>query len=212
MKTTELVRILATDAPAARPARPAPRLLAALAAGAAVSAGILALWLGLRPMGPALASASFWMKAGYAAALAGAGALATARLARPGGRVGWALWMAVAAVALLAVMAGRESIAAARGTMLRLWLGDTWDVCPLRILALSLPVLAAVFWMLRGMAPTRPALAGGAAGAAAGAVGAAVYGLYCQETTAAFVVVWYSLGIGAAVALGAILGRRLLRW
>jgi hypothetical protein len=62
------------------------------------------------------------------------------------------------------------------------------------------------------MAPTRLGLAGAAAGLFAGGVGATVYGLYCEETAAAFVVVWYSLGMLACAALGAVVGRRLLRW
>jgi hypothetical protein len=62
------------------------------------------------------------------------------------------------------------------------------------------------------MAPTRLRLAGAAAGLLAGGVAATVYGLHCQEMTAAFVVTWYSLGVAASVAVGALLGPRLLRW
>jgi hypothetical protein len=85
-------------------------------------------------------------------------------------------------------------------------------LCPWRILALSAPIFAVVIWAMRRAAPTRPALAGAAAGVFAGAVGATVYGLFCQEATAAFVVAWYSLGIAACAALGAAVGARLLRW
>jgi len=46
----------------------------------------------------------------------------------------------------------------------------------------------------------------------AGGVGASVYGLHCPEMTAAFVVTWYSLGVAACAAVGALLGPRLLRW
>jgi len=65
---------------------------------------------------------------------------------------------------------------------------------------------------LRQLAPTRLAIAGAAAGLLAGGVGASVYGLYCGETAATFVVIWYTLGIAAGAALGAVIGSRLLRW
>jgi hypothetical protein len=109
-------------------------------------------------------------------------------------------------------MAGHETMRASPGAMPHLWLGDTWRVCPFRILALAAPIFAVVLWAMRRTAPTRPALAGAAAGLLAGAIGATVYGLYCEEASAAFVVAWYSLGIAACAAIGAAVGARLLRW
>ncbi len=213
MRTADLVRLLAGDAPAVRAGPIAPQLLAAALAGAVVSAGLLVAWLGLRPLEAASVSPSFWMKAGYAALLALAGLLTASRLGRPGGRVGLALWLALAAVAWLAMLAMKETMRTPAADMAHLWLGVSWNVCPFRILALAAPVLAGVFLaMMRMTAPTRPALAGAAAGLFAGAVGATVYGLYCQETAAAFVVAWYTLGVGACAALGAAIGARLLRW
>jgi hypothetical protein len=50
------------------------------------------------------------------------------------------------------------------------------------------------------------------AGLAAGATATLVYCLHCPESTASFVVTWYSLGIGLAGLVGAWLGPRLLRW
>ncbi|MFX4982815.1 NrsF family protein, partial [Acinetobacter baumannii] len=34
----------------------------------------------------------------------------------------------------------------------------------------------------------------------------------CAEATALFVISWYTLGIAASAALGALAGPRLLRW
>jgi hypothetical protein len=65
---------------------------------------------------------------------------------------------------------------------------------------------------MRGLAPTRLQLAGAAAGLAAGAAGAWVYAFYCTESAAAFVAVWYSLGIAAVTLAGAVAGRFVLRW
>jgi hypothetical protein len=212
MRTDELIRTLAADAPAA-PLRPlAPRL--------ALAAAIAALaWLAVMipsPYGmPATAAPHgwFWMKNVYSLVLAVAGLAAVTRLARPGGRVGWAAWLLVlAAVAALAMMAMRETMHAKPAEVGPLWLGSTWDVCVPRIILFSVPTFAASFWLVRRMAPTRPTLAGAAAGFFAGAVGAATYGLWCQESAAAFVVLWYSLGIAVCAAIGAVLGRWALRW
>jgi len=38
------------------------------------------------------------------------------------------------------------------------------------------------------------------------------YALVCRELSASFVAVWYSVGIGLAALLGALLGPRALRW
>jgi hypothetical protein len=212
MKTQDLIALLAEDSSPIRRRALTPRLLGAALLGALASGLILVAWLGLRPMGPAMHSPSFWMKAGYTTLIATAGLLTTARLARPGGQPGVGLGLALAGAVWLAAMATMETMRAPPAGLAHLWLGWSWNVCPLRILALAAPVFAAVLWWMRRMAPTRLALAGAAAGLFAGGVGATVYGLYCEETAAAFVVVWYSLGVVACAALGAVVGARLLRW
>jgi hypothetical protein len=204
--------VLAEDAGPVRPQPFGPRLVAAAAAGAAVSAALLVLWLGFRPLAEAAATRSFWMKAGYTLILAACGLVATLRLGRPGGRLGLALWVAAVAVAMLGMMAGHETMNAPPARIPAIWLGGSWNVCPFRILVLAGPVFVVVLWAMRRMAPTRLAFAGAAAGLLAGAVGATVYGLYCKETTAAFVVLWYTLGIAACGVVGALIGPRVLRW
>ncbi|HXQ16031.1 MAG TPA: DUF1109 domain-containing protein [Caulobacteraceae bacterium] len=212
MRTDALVALLAGDAGRAKARAFGPRLLIAALAGAAISTAVLAVWLGFRPLMPAMHSSPFWMKVAYTALLAAAALIAAVGLARPGGRIGAALLLGGVTVAWLAMMAGHETMRAAPGDMPRLWMGVSWSVCPFRILALAAPVFAVVIWAMRRAAPTRPTLAGAAAGLFAGAVGATVYGLYCQEATAAFVVTWYSLGLAACAAIGAAVGTRLLRW
>jgi hypothetical protein len=210
MRTEELIRTLALDAGPVRMRPLAPRLLAAAAAVAAL--WLAGLAIGYGPPGQSAHAGWFWMKGAYSLLLAAAGLIATARLARPGGRVGAVAWLGLATVAWLLMMAGHETLGTPSGQMARLWLGQSWNVCPARILVIAAPLYAAVLWAMRRTAPTRPALAGAAAGLFAGAVAAAIYGLYCQETAAAFVVAWYSLGIAACAALGALIGRYLLRW
>jgi len=210
VKTDELVHTLAADTTSVAPRSLTPRLLLATAAAVVVWLALLIPIYGM----PATAAPHgwFWMKNTYSLVLALVGLVAVVRLARPGGRVGWIAWIALAAVAALAMMAMRETMRAAPGEVVPLWLGQTWAICPVRILVVGAPMFVAAFWLLRRMAPTRPALAGAAAGFFAGAMGAATYGLYCQESAAAFVVVWYTLGIVICAGLGAGLGRWLLRW
>jgi hypothetical protein len=80
------------------------------------------------------------------------------------------------------------------------------------ILLLSAPIYAALVAVLRTLAPIDLARTGAAAGLAAGGLAATLYGLHCPEQGAAFVATWYSLGIAAATAGGALAGRWLLRW
>jgi hypothetical protein len=210
VRTDELVRTLAADARPAPPRPLAPRLVAAAAIAALAWLAVMIPTYGM----PAHAAPHgwFWMKNAYSLVLAAAGLAAVTQLARPGGRTGWEVWLAAAAIAVLAMMAMRETMMAPPSAVAPLWLGSTATVCVPRILTFSVPTFIAAFWMLRRMAPTRPTLAGAAAGFFAGAVGAATYGLYCQESAAAFVVLWYTLGIAVCAATGALIGRWVLRW
>ena len=212
MKTAELVEALAAEARPAPPARPAALVTAALALGGVLAATILVCWLGTRPLGIAVRTSPFWMKTAYTSALAVGGVLAVLGLARPGGRVGPAPQVWVAAFGVLAILAALQTMRAPVPDMARIWLGQSWQVCSWRIIALAGPIFVCLVWALRRLAPTRLALAGAAAGCLAGGLGATVYGLYCAETAPAFVLVWYTLGVGACAGLGAMAGRWLLRW
>lgn len=214
MKTSELIEALAaTDSARVRPIRPAVRLVPAVLAGASVALIILSLWLGFQPLAEAAHKPWFWMKGGYGVAAAFAGLTLTVALARPGGRTSLAgILIATLAIAAIWLMAIHSAMSAGREAQQSLWFGRTWMVCPWRILALSAPIWLTAVLAMRAMAPTRLAMAGAAAGLLAGGLSAIVYGLYCQESAAPFVAVWYSLGIAASAAAGALLGPRFLRW
>ena len=214
MKTSELIAALAaTDAAPVRPTAPALRLTPAALAGVLIAGALLAVCLGFQPLADAIRAPWFWMKAGYSLAAALAGFLLLIRLARPGARPGWAgAAIGIAAFALIWMMATHAAMNAGAGRQAALWLGSTWRMCPWRILALAAPIYLAVVLILRRLAPTRLALAGATSGLLAGGLAAAVYGLYCQESAAPFVAVWYRLGIAASALVGALLGPRLLRW
>lgn len=211
MKTGELIYLLATGAGQAARVNPALRLAPAITAGALAAALLSIGLLGLVP-GHMFSAAAFWIKLGYAGLLATGAGWLTARLARPLSHRR-APGAALAAVAgAMAVLGLAALLAAAPGERLEALLGRSWWRCPLIILGVALPALGALFWTLRGMAPTRLRETGLAAGLLAGALGAIGYSLHCAEESLAFVALWYSLGILATGGLGALLGPRLLRW
>ncbi len=213
MKTDDLIALLASDTlPVQR--RAAPRRMAlALLAGLPVAAAIMLLFYGVRPdIGQAVHLPMFWGKLMFGVVIAGSGFAAVQRMARPGVPLG-ASWLGIAAPVLLVWgMAVLVLAGAPEGTRAALVLGQTWRTCVASIGLMSLPMFVAAFVALSTLAPTRPAWAGACAGAMAGGAGAAVYALHCPELEAPFLAVWYVLGVAVPVALGALLGPRLLRW
>lgn len=211
MKTAALIDMLARDAGPAPRALAARRLSPAAVAGLLVSAGVAVACFGAIPA-QMFATAVPWTKMAYAASLALAAAWLTARLSRPAAPT-HRPWRATAGVLLaMALVGGASLFATPAGARLDALLGHSWSTCPWSVLALSMPALAASLWAVRGLAPTRPSLAGFAAGLLAGSVGAFGYSLSCPEASPAFVAVWYTLGIGLTGCLGAVLGPRVLRW
>lgn len=213
MKTDELLALLAAGA-APVPAHAVGRRFAvALGCGLPAAALLLAVTLGVRAdLAQAAGGMMFWMKLLFAGSLALAGLIAAERLARPGMRLG-RLWAALAApVLLLWLVAAAVLLQAAPAERAALILGNTWATCPFKLVLVSLPLFAATLWAMKGLAPTRLALAGAGAGLLAGALGALVYALHCPESAAPFLAVWYLLGIAIPTLAGALLGPRVLHW
>ena len=213
MKTDELMNLLAADA------RPVPRhagehrFALALGAGLLLALAWVHLQYGLRSdLALVWATPAFALKLAMPLAVAASGVVVLFQLAHPGGRVRgwvWGLWLPVALlwVWALVVLWGAEP-----GDRRALVMGETWRSCVFNVTATALPVGVALFGAVRGLAPTRPVLSGAAAGWLAGALGAAVYALHCPEMEAPFLAVWYVLGMAVCAALGAVAGRRWLRW
>lgn len=212
MRTTDLIELLARDVRATPPGIASRRLLAALVAGGLVTLAVVALGLGCQPLLAAAHQPWFWMKAAYTGLLTLAAAVTVRRLSLPGARVGAAPLLAGLVILAMLALGTGQILAAAPTDRVALWVGRTWKVCSPLILLLAIPIYACLIAAIRRLAPTRPALTGAAAGFAAGALAATLYGLHCPEQAAAFVASWYTLGIAAATALGAIAGGRLLRW
>ncbi|MBW4051105.1 MAG: DUF1109 domain-containing protein [Proteobacteria bacterium] len=212
MRTADLIELLARDVSATPPGVVSRRLLAALVAGGLVTFAIVALVLHCQPLAAAAQQSWFWMKAVYTGLLTVTGALIVRRLSVPGSRLGTAPLAAVLVVLAMLALGAGQILSAAPAARLTLWLGQTWKICSPLILLLALPIYACLVVAIRRLAPTRLARTGAAAGFAAGALAATLYGLHCPEQAAAFVATWYTLGIAAATAVGAISGRWLLRW
>jgi len=211
MKTQLFIELLAKRAGPAPRAPVLQRMAPAVAAGLFVSALFALISMGSIPAAMYETPAP-WMKLIYGASLALAAGWLTARLSRPVARTRWPV---LAVLAVFAVMLGLGfltwMVAAPEQRMAALF-GDTWLTCPRNVVVLSLPALAGALWAVRGLAPTQLTAAGFNAGLMAGALGAMGYALVCPEVSAAFVAVWYSLGILLTGLLGAFLGPRLLRW
>lgn len=212
MRTADLIELLAHDVRATPPGVVSRKLAAALATGGLVTFAIVALWLRCQPLLSAGQQPWFWTKVVYTALLTVVGAVGVRRLSVPGARLGAAPVAAALVILAMLALAAVEIFSTAPAERLPLWLGHSWKICSPLILLLAVPIYAFLVAALRRLAPTRPPLAGAAAGFAAGALAATLYSLHCPEQAAAFVVTWYTLGIAAATALGAIAGNRLLRW
>ncbi len=213
MKTNDLIAMLATEASTTPAVSPLRRCAQATAAGVAISLALVVTLWGLNPELNALAhTPAFWVKVVWLLLTCTFAVPVVMHLARPGVAAGKGVWGMAAALVGMALLALMQVAAVDADTGIQLMLGVSWEVCSASIAALSVPLLTALLWMLRGMAPTRPALAGASAGLMAGAIAGLVYSLHCPETAYAFLAVWYVAGMTAMSGVGALLGSRLLRW
>lgn len=214
MKTPDLVSMLAAGTQRSDPEMLSKRLGAALLSGLLGASVLLVAVYGIRgDMPELLATPLFWLKLSFPLAILLAAQGVTARLARPGALVGLRR-VALLALPVLAIWLTSVGFLALTPSSLRLALvmGSTWQVCSLNIALLSLPTFFAMFWAMRGLAPTRLMLTGTSIGLVAGAQGVVVYALYCTEMAIPFWGVWYVIGMLIPTVTGALLGPRLLRW
>ena len=211
MRTDQLVDLLARGAGRA-PRHVVPtRLGVAIAAGAAASAALSISTLGLNP-GLSGMGAALVIKVAYVIGLLVAASRLADRASRPGAPLrgaGWSVAAVVLAMTALAVVVWTRTPVVERADLLY---GRSWASCLWRVAALSVPALGAALWAVRGLAPTRPRVAGFAAGLMAGGLGALGYALFCPELSPVFVLAWYTSGILIPAVAGAMIGPRVLRW
>ncbi|MES2020484.1 MAG: DUF1109 domain-containing protein [Pseudomonadota bacterium] len=213
MNTDELIDSLSADVTPVAPHAVERRLSVAVATGAGATAMLVVFGLGVRhDLASAMHGYAVWMKWAYTLSCGVIALFATYHLARPEATRSRSLWLLLIPVGLLGLVAVVEFAAAPPSHWLAMWLGDSWRRCSMRVLVLAMPILIALIWAFRRFAPTQLRLTGAAAGFAAGGFAALLYSFRCDETGAAFVLTWYTLGMVAAAAFGALIGPRLLRW
>ena len=215
MRTDELIAVLAGNATPTPPGRARLRLAAACALGL-IGAAFLVFGSHILPAKhdfPAvMLTAPFWMKPAYTAWLAVGAFMLVDSAGRPGARAGAARMVMGAALAAIVGLAAVNLVITEPALRMHAVMGASARFCPIAIVVSAIPAFVVVMLALRAMAPTRLTRAGLAAGLLAGGLGASVYALWCRETTAAFVAVWYTLGVLACGGIGALLGPLLLRW
>lgn len=213
MKTDDLIDSLTADLPAAPPRSIEMRAVQWLTLGAGLAVLIFGLFLGFRPaLAAALGDPVVAAKTVLPLALAIPALISCLRLAHPGAdpsRARYAMWLPPVIAATLGIGAYLVTRPALRWD---LFIGSSIDICGRAIVALALPMLVGLLIALRRGAPMHPTRCGALAGLAAGAFAAALYSLFCTEDSPMFYAVWYSLAIGSVGAIGALLGRKQLRW
>lgn len=189
------------------------RLVQGTGAGALVSFLILWAWLGFRPdLAQAVDTSMYWVKFFYTLSLALFAFWATERLARPSSKAGWPLFGVAFVILALTFLSGMRMMHTPADERMHVLMGHSSHVCPFLIAILSVPIFIGTFWSLRALAPTRTVLAGAVAGFASGALGAWIYAFRCDETTAPFLLVFFTLGMALVGLAGAAIARRVLRW
>lgn len=212
MKTDDLIRALAQDAPTGAGAGRKHALMLLTAAGAATALAFalgfdvrddLGSWEGLAPT---------FTKLAYTLLLLAAGVRGAITLMRPEANMREALAWLLAPLAAIGVSIALDIAGSGAADLGERAMGSSAMECLVSVAALSLLPLAAFVYGLRDGAPTRPGVAGALAGVSAGGLGASLYALHCIDDSPLFVGLWYGLAIALVAAAGAIVGRRALQW
>jgi hypothetical protein len=213
MNTDELIAALAMDTKPVRSGQAAFGLVAALTAGTAAAMALIAIFIGDPLLGTRSVSVmTFGVKMAFTTSLLLLAGYLLYQSGRPGHEPGRGLPWIAAPFVLVAILAAIALASAPAGVTHTLIFGSSWQVCLLSVSLLSIPVYAMLLVALRRLAPTDLRLTGLLAGLTSGATAALVYALHCPETSPAFLLIWYGLGIVAAGLAGRAAGPLLLRW
>lgn len=212
MKTDNLIDALSTDAPE-QTRSPRRALLIAAAAGFVIAGALLMLTLRPRPdFSSAMMTMRFDFKFVVTLLLAATAFFVLRDMARPEVQRSRLRAALLAAPVLLIGAVVLEMMVVPRDLWMPRLIGHNMRFCTSFIPLFSLGPLALMLWALRRGAPAHPARAGAIAGVVAGGIGAAFYAAHCFDDSPLFVAVWYTLAIAFMAGLGALLGRRFLRW
>jgi hypothetical protein len=211
MKTDRLIDTLASDRmPGMQPTR---MIAIAALAGIAIAGALFFATLGPRPdFMTAMGTWRFVMKFVVTIALAASMALLVVRAARPETARGPADALLYLAPIVLVSAVIVELFVMPQSSWMPRMMGHNARACMMAIPFFSFGPLALLLFALREGASANPARTGALAGLMAGGIGAAFYAAHCLDDSPLFVAVWYTLAIALVTGLGALAGRRLLRW
>lgn len=213
MRTDDLVGLLSTGITPVRRGTAARRFGISLPVAAVGATALMATVFGVRPdLGAVVKTPIFWEKLALPLCLAIGALLATVRLARPGARIGAGWPVMTTPVLVVWIAAIMIVVSTAPEDRLPAILGHSWRSCPFNILLLAVPGFIALFWAVKGLAPTSLRLAGAASGLLASSIATVAYCFHCPEMSPAFWSIWYMAGMLLPAVLGAVLGPRFLRW
>jgi hypothetical protein len=213
MRTDDLVGLLSTGITPVRRGTAARRFGISLPVAAVGATALMATVFGVRPdLGAVVKTPIFWEKLALPLCLAIGALLATVRLARPGARIGAGWPVMTTPVLVVWIAAIMIVVSTAPEDRLPAILGHSWRSCPFNILLLAIPGFIALFWAVKGLAPTSLRLAGAASGLLASSIATVAYCFHCPEMSPAFWSIWYMAGMLLPAVLGAVLGPRFLRW
>ncbi len=181
--------------------------------GGTLSLIVLLLTLGVQPnLGNFGHMVPLVIKIGYAMSIAAFAWQLAILEARPDRHFGKAFLRLTVPLSGITLIATGEMLHRSGAEAIALVTGHTWAACPLWIMFLAVPVFAAMVHAMRIQAPTNLRAAGATVGLLSGAVSASIYALACIESSAGFVLLWYSAGLAATTLVGTMVGPYLLRW
>ncbi|MBI5264665.1 MAG: DUF1109 domain-containing protein [Bradyrhizobium sp.] len=212
MDTDQLIRTLAADNAHRSP--PVGVVLAlGLVVAAPLSIAIFFLTLGVRSdVMTAMRNPFFDLKFAVTLALAISALAISLHLSRPEASPrGW-VWLLALPVVLLAAGIHGEMLLPQRLPMMTRLVGNNWRVCLTAIPVLSLPLLAGALAGLRHGAPSRPTVAGAIAGLLSAGLAATLYASHCTDDSPLFVATWYTIATAVVTIIGALAGRKVLKY
>ena len=214
MRTHDLVRVLAQNLTPVDRNAVENRLNGALMSGLAGATALSITLFGVASdMPEQLLTAAFWMRVSLPLALIAAALKLVACLVRPGMAVRFAGLMVMVPVVTMVLGATVFVLATPPAYRLDLFPADTsWRGTIGTIVLLSVPPLFAAIHAMRGLAPTRIALAGAGAGLLAGAQGGLIYAMYCPDMPVPYFSMLHVWVISITTASGAALASASLRW
>lgn len=211
MKTDDLIRALSNDGKS--PWRVGNLLTIGLLAAVPVSVVLFFVEMGVRPdIATAIQNPFFDLKFAVTISLALSAVALSLHLSRPEATLrGVVLILAFPLGLLMAGIAVEMMLPQPVSWISRL-VGTNSRICLTAIPVLSMPFLAAALVALRHGAPSRPALAGAFAGLLSAGLAATLYAAHCTDDSPLFVATWYTLATLLVVAIGALVGSRILRY